>query len=268
MPAEVAVALRLLPGLKRGRSAAREPEPVLPVPWSQVAPALPFLRRQVRGIVEVLWWTGARVTEICAMRHGDLDRGGAVWIYRVRDEANKLAHAGHARTIALGPRAQAVIRPFVDRAPAPHSEAFVFSSAEAMAEMEAERRAARTLPAWPSHDPELRRKRRGAPPREFVRYTRTSLRRAIERACEQAGVEPWAPGRLRHSCATRLRGELGDLQTVAAVLGHKDPSTTLIYAEADLRRAISMRRRGSGEEFSGSPGKQRASIAGPSALLA
>ena len=74
VPAEIPVQLAAIAALRRGRSPARETRRVRPVPWDVVAKALELLRRPPRAMVELLWWTGARVNEVCSMR-----RGAPVW---------------------------------------------------------------------------------------------------------------------------------------------------------------------------------------------
>jgi integrase len=46
----------------------------------------------------------------------------------------------------------------------------------------------------------------------------------------------WHPNRLRHTKATELRRELG-LDAARAVLGHRSPQITEVYAELDVSRA-------------------------------
>ncbi|MCA9259300.1 MAG: tyrosine-type recombinase/integrase, partial [Planctomycetales bacterium] len=73
-------------------------------------------------------------------------------------------------------------------------------------------------------------------------YDHNSYRRAIVRACERAGIEPWAPNRLRHTRATELRRDFG-LDTASAVLGHAELQVTQVYAEKDKQAAIEAARR-------------------------
>ena len=69
--------------------------------------------------------------------------------------------------------------------------------------------------------------------RKFAdRYDTQAYGRAIRRACVAAGIEPWAPNRLRHSRGTDLRHRHG-LEASQAVLGHSEIGTTQIYAERD-----------------------------------
>ncbi|MCH7725653.1 MAG: tyrosine-type recombinase/integrase [Planctomycetes bacterium] len=76
---------------------------------------------------------------------------------------------------------------------------------------------------------------RGRAPRDH--YTKDSYRRAIARAYEKAGVEPWSPNRLRHSRATFIREKYG-IEAAQVVLGHSDAKLTAqVYAERDFALA-------------------------------
>ena len=69
-------------GLERGRTVARETEPVRPVADTVVDATLPFARPPVAAMIRLQRLTGARPGEVCAMRACDLDMTGAVWLYR------------------------------------------------------------------------------------------------------------------------------------------------------------------------------------------
>ena len=69
-------------------------------------------------------------------------------------------------------------------------------------------------------------------------YCVESYRRAIARACKKAGVEAWAPARLRHNAAERIRREFG-LEAARCYLGHADIRTTQLYSSMDEAKAMS-----------------------------
>ena len=72
--------------------------------------------------------------------------------------------------------------------------------------------------------------------RRLPRYDAASYRQAIKRACKVAKVLPWAPNRLRHTAATRIRKRYG-IELARIILGHSMAFTTEIYAEADRVKA-------------------------------
>jgi integrase len=120
--------LQAVGGLRRGRSAAKETAPVRPVSDELVAKTLPLLNRYVRAMVELQRLTGARSGEITRLRGCDLDRSGAVWVYR--PSGHKNAYRGHGREIYLGPKVQALLKDFLR----PDPEAYLFSPRAATAE--------------------------------------------------------------------------------------------------------------------------------------
>lgn len=86
----------------------------------------------------------------------------------------------------------------------------MFSPAREEAERVAAASARRKTPRYPSH---MRRnaKKRGKARRHPVRqrYGTQSVRQAIGRACERAGVSAFTPHQLRHLAASEIRAELG-----------------------------------------------------------
>jgi integrase len=109
VPVEVYQALRAVPGLQKGRCDAKEAPPVLPVEDERVEATLPHLLPTVAAMVRLQRLTGMRPGEVCALRPCDLDTTGPVWLYRPGQHKTK--HRGKARVVALGPKAQEVLRP-------------------------------------------------------------------------------------------------------------------------------------------------------------
>ncbi|MBY0459914.1 MAG: tyrosine-type recombinase/integrase, partial [Gemmataceae bacterium] len=122
IPSGVSEALRTVPGLRQGRTSAREAQPVAPVE-DAVDATLPHLSRHVRAMVELMRHTGMRPGEVCAMTLGQIDRAGEVWTYR--PNRHKTAHHGKMRAIPLGPKAKDVLAAFLAvRAPDPDAPLF------------------------------------------------------------------------------------------------------------------------------------------------
>ncbi len=117
VPVAVHQALKTLAGLRKGRTEARESEPVKPVDPAHVDATLPFLNRHVRAMVELQRLTGMRPGEACALVVGDVDRSGELWVYRPTER--KTRHRGKSRVIPFGPRARAVHTAFLigDKSP-------------------------------------------------------------------------------------------------------------------------------------------------------
>jgi integrase len=222
IPASVWVSLQTLPGLKAGRTDARETEPVQPVDDEIVNATLPQLNLVVRAMVELQRATGMRPNEVCQVRPCDIDRTGDVWKFTPAE--HKTQHHGKRRVILIGPKGQAILRPYLLR---------------------------------PEEEYCFRPKRHISVPRAHKRYGVNSYRQAIERACDRAFPAPegmggeqlkawrkqhrWTPNRLRHSFATQARAQYG-LEAAQVLLGHSSAKVTEVYAERDVAKGIEVAR--------------------------
>jgi len=231
VPSAVYHALQAVEGLRRGRSAARETKPVRPVPRSHVRRIRRIVSRQVRVMIDLQLLNGARPNEIVRLRPADLDTSDKVWTATLAE--HKTAHHGKELVLRFGRKAQKILRPFLaGRAP----DAPLFSPREAEEERLQKRHAARKTPGNHGNRPGTNRKRR--PKRKAKEaYTVDSYRRAIERACEKAGVPRWTPHRLRKRRATEIRKKYG-LDVASVLLNHSSLAVTQLYAEADRKKAM------------------------------
>ncbi len=222
-------ALRAIEPLRFGRTEAPEGKRVAPPPIAHVDAALARMPRPVAAVARLQILTGARPGELLGMRPADVERSGDVWTYRPRDHKTK--RLGHAREIFLGPRAQGVLAPFLERP----ADAFCFSPREAMEEWRAARHAARKTPASCGNVPGSNKKRR---PRKTPgeRYGREAYWWAVARACDAAEVPRWHPHQLRHLAGTEFRARFGP-DAARALLGHRSLRATEIYAEVDAEKA-------------------------------
>jgi integrase len=231
VPVPVYQALRAVPGLAAGRSPAPEPIPVRPVEPAHVAAVLPHVLPEVAAMVELQRHTGMPPGEVCGVRPRDVDRTGPVWGYR--PDRHKTSYRGRDRVVPLGPRAQAVLAPWLDHpGVAPYD--YVFSPRRAMAAFRARQRAARKTRVQPSQRDRRRPKSRWVPGEQ---YTTQSYGRAIAAACEKAGVPPRSPHHLRHAAATLYRRH-GGLEAAQVILGHAHAGVTEVYAERNLDLAL------------------------------
>lgn len=248
IPFEAFQRLTAVEGLKRGRGV-RDSDPVKPVSEEHVRATLLHVPRPIRAMIELQLYTGCRPDEICRIRPCEIDRTDEVWVYRPQEHKN--THRGKPRAIAIGPRAQAILREFEPVDP----REYYFSPHQSVHHFHAIRSAQRITPRFPSHM--LRNKLKRAltprrPPAE--RYTTTSYRGAIFRGIRslnaeyiEAAVEMelhipnWSPNQIRHAVATSVRRRFG-VEAAGATLGHDQLSTTEIYAEKNLALAIRIAR--------------------------
>jgi integrase len=232
IPESVYSALSCLTALRAGRSTAREPAPIGPVPHEHVEVILRYVTPQVAAMIQIQLLTGARPGEIVRLRGCELDLSEEVWRYYPTE--HKGAHLGRPRMLAIGPQAQELLRPWLKTDPL----AYLFSPQEAVEACNAKRR--KRLRA------RGRGKRLAGAPVESTHrprrhYDVNTYRRAIQRACKRAGIPVWSPNQLRHAQGTLIRKRFG-LEAAQAVLGHSDPKITTRYAEADQEKAIEIMR--------------------------
>jgi integrase len=223
VPPSVLPALQAVAPLKAGRSKARETAAVEPVPVEHIEAVLPLVTHPVRAMIELQLVTGMRPGEVVLMRPCDIERSEKIWAYR--PASHKTEHHGLQRIIYLGPRAQRIVQPFLDRAPT----AYLFSPKDAV------------LAAREKLKPRKGKRRRTMRVRGYRRcpsdrYARTAYQNAICKACVKAKIPSWGPNRLRHNAATVLRSEFG-IEAARVILGHTSSSVTEIYAALDQSKA-------------------------------
>ncbi len=261
VPPTVPQALAMVPGLREGKTTARETAAVLPVDDATVDGTLPFMPSVVADMVRLQRLTGMRPAEVCILRPCDLDRTGDVWIYR--PQRHKTAHHGRERTILIGPKAQAVLLRYLAR----DHQAYCFCPRDSMAKHRAAKHAARVTPRSCGNMPGDNRK--SAPRKKpGEHYTTQSYGRSIAAGCNKAFPHPtlagvsrdkltpaqsielrtwrsehrWSPNQLRHAAATEVRREFG-LEAAQIVLGHSNANVTQVYAERDLAKGLEVAKR-------------------------
>ena len=234
VPPETYHGLSALEGLKFGRSRARETERVKSVPEEHVVSVLPHVTPQIRAMIRVQELTAMRPQDIRNMRTCDLDMSADVWVYT--PWTHKTEHLGHERRVAIGARAQAILKDFLKP---DEPTAYVFYPKEAVAAQNAERRRRRKTPLTPS---QLRRKRKRNPKKEpGEQYAKSSYETAIARACKKANVPNWSPNRLRHNCGAKVRRQFG-IEAEAAVLGNSLGMVAEVYSESNFQKAVEVMR--------------------------
>jgi integrase len=174
--------------------------------------------------------TGMRPGEVCRLTPGEVDRTGPVWLYSPR--RHKTAQKGKVRVVPIGPRAQAVLAPFL----AGDSAAPAFSPRAARAERHRAMRAVRKAKVQPSQAGRKKAKPTRSP---AAGYTTALYAAAVSRAAKKAGVGHFHPNQLRHLFATEVRKAHG-LEAAQVLLGHSRADVTQVYADRDLNSAVSV----------------------------
>lgn len=226
VPPSVHAALVAVPGLRRGRTEARDTEPVKPVSDTVVDATLPFLGRHVRTMIELQRVTGMRPGEVCRMQLAEIDRTGTPWVYRPR--RHKTQHLGKDRAVMIGPKGKAVIEAFIAGGSVVDPSGPLFSPRRMREERFAEMRAKRKTKVQPS---QLDRREPNPDPKKMPaeQYTPNAYALAVRRAAKRAGVPHWHPNQLRHSFGTLAREQHG-LEAAQHLLGHSRSDVTERYA--------------------------------------
>jgi integrase len=217
-PPSVLSALKAVQGLQKGRTQARETAPVKPVPEDRIEAIQPYVPAPIWAMIQAQRLTGMRSGEVTAMCGNEIDMIEEVWVY-VPDE-HKTEHYEKDRVVFIGPRCQAVLRPFLKADP----HAFIFCPRD------------------------VRDTAPGSNRRPGERYRVDSYYNSIVRACEKAFAMPkelrliskklplvererlkglarewrqqncWHPHQLRHNAGTTVRAAAASLDTARCVL--------------------------------------------------
>ncbi len=156
-----------------------------------------------RAMLETLYSTGIRVSELVDLAVTDLDEPNEA--LRVRGKGKK------ERLVPLGSHALAAIRHYRD----------VLNQDERLAA------------SWsdPRSNPPLFINKHGG------RLSSRSVRRKLDKYLKQVGLDPTiSPHTLRHSFATHLLDNGADLRSVQELLGHQSLSTTQTYTHLTTQR--------------------------------
>jgi integrase len=181
VPPSVHHGLKAVDGLKKGRCDARESRPVKPIGDHFVDAIRAHVSRQVWTMVELQRLTGMRPGEVVIMRTMDINTTGSIWEYR--PDSHKTEHHGKDRVIFIGPKAQEILKPWLNSA----LSSYLFSPRESQAEHAIELRKARKTKVQSSQQ-NPRKKHPKRIPAEKYRVTGYAL--AIRRGCDRAFPHP------------------------------------------------------------------------------
>jgi len=150
-----------------------------------------------RAILEVLYSTGIRVSEVVAINRGDLDVEGSVLKVKGKGRRERAVPVG---SHALSAACRYIVRAESEKVPmTPTSPLFVNKSG--------------------------------------TRLSSRSVRRKVAKYLKIAGLDPdISPHTIRHSFATHLLDNGADLRAVQELLGHQSLSSTQVYTHLTTAR--------------------------------
>ncbi len=234
--------ISLIDRLQKGRTKAKDHPKVKPVSDEIIEKTIRHCSPVIADMVRVQHLTGMRPQDVTGLRNDQIDRSRDVWRYDPPD--HKTAHHDKEHPIPIGPRAQAILTPYLMDAEPLDGETPkpIFSPAVAVKIQRIEKRLNRQSKITPSQIKRAGKKK--LHPRWYPRdaYTTDSYRQAIQRACDKAGVPRWSPNQLRHNAGTKARKEFG-LDGAQALLGHSNAKVTEIYAALDYEKAEEIARK-------------------------
>lgn len=243
IPLEVYLSLQTVEGLKKGRSEARESEPISCVDDAHVDAVLLHVSQQIAAMIELQQLAGMRPGEVIQLRPADITfRTDGLWSYRPPRHKNE--HHDIERLVFIGPKAQKVLRPWLRR----DADAYCFSPREAVEQRRRAMREKRKTAVQPS---QLNRRKSNPKRTAGEMNSENAYAQAIRRGIEKANkiriekdlplVPHWTPNQLRHNRATLVRQRFG-IDGAQVVLGESSPRTAAIYAERDFSKAAEIMR--------------------------
>ncbi len=252
-----AVGPEIIVSLQVPARGGRETEEILPVAWEVVQAVLPRLHEQGQAMVTLQWLTGIRPGEVCGMKgehvHQDgqarfgrrlFTAGDGLWIFqppwhKTRKKKKHLAYV-------LGPKAQAVLAPWLTLLKSPTENVFQ----------------PRRTPFFHGPGPGLSYDekcyyntirnacdRAFPPPAPLARREGETWKQWRSRltAAQREEWKAWrrehrfAPNRIRHSYVTRADSLYG-IEDASKAIGHSQISTSAIYIERNLEVAARIAR--------------------------
>ena len=181
------------------------------------------------ALLQTLYSTGVRVSELVAMNHDDLHFDQE--LVKVRGKGKK------ERVVPLGKHALASIRHYL--------HLLETRGLDALADDDTDDDAAAEIEDQPAQDSQaatrLRSRAANVVPlflnKNGGRLSTRSVRRKLDKYLIEAGLDPSiSPHSLRHSFATHLLDNGADLRSVQELLGHQSLSTTQIYTHLTSSR--------------------------------
>ncbi|MCZ6834628.1 MAG: tyrosine recombinase XerC [Planctomycetota bacterium] len=154
-----------------------------------------------RAILEALYSTGIRVSELVGINHGDFDANDQSLVIRGKGRKERI--------VPLGSHAMKAINHYLNILNLHYQQAGVNATPDS--------------PIFIN--------------KHGTRLSTRSVRRKVSKYLAEAGLDPTiSPHTLRHSFATHLLDNGADLRSVQELLGHQSLSTTQVYTHLTTQR--------------------------------
>jgi integrase/recombinase XerC len=154
--------------------------------------------KRIRSVVELLYSTGIRVSELAGLNHEDVDFHAGTMLIRGKGRRQ--------RVVPLGRHCLQAINDYIESMPP-------------------SQRQGKKSPLFLNQDGE----------RVSVRTLQRNLREVAVEVLGSAGMKV-TPHTLRHSCATHLLSRGAGLREIQELLGHRSLVTTQKYTQVDIDR--------------------------------
>lgn len=240
VPPAVYQDLMTVESLRKGQRGVKERVRRRPAEESHVAAVAGHLTAPMAAMLWLCWHTGARPGEIRRMRVEEVDRSGDVWVYSLAEHKN--GWRGQSRDVSIGPKGQAVLRPWLDLA----GEGHVFSPKRCIAIHRAALAAEEAGDVLTAVQAEALHWFDRVPGRAVAAatdsYTANGFEASMRRAAAAAGLTWFSAYSCRHGARMRVSREAGD-EAARAVLGQRSIETLVHYGQLDLKLATETQRK-------------------------
>lgn len=154
-----------------------------------------------RAILETLYSTGIRVSELVGINRDEVDDPGQAIIIRGKGRKERMVPLGSHAMSALTHYLGMLMRHYQQAGVSPEADSALFIN------------------------------------KHGTRLSTRSVRRKVSKYLAEAGLDPEiSPHTLRHSFATHLLDNGADLRSVQELLGHQSLSTTQVYTHLTTQR--------------------------------
>ncbi len=220
-----------------------------PAPLEDVRRTLAYLHPILRAMVITQLYTGTRPSEMLRMKPCDIDTSDEIWVYTQNKHKTDYKDGARPRIIPLNKQVQNVLIPLIAEK---KQNEYLFSPADGREVATQIRNDCRQTPRSCGNRRGKSSSYRpgGLQLRECYDHGsyRTAIRRAIMRLNRDLKARDgdshtpmpiWTPYQLRHAAATAINAvdNVDALGFAQALLGHKNRSTTEIYAKMGLEKA-------------------------------